>query len=73
MVCRRIALKRALVNVIDNAVKYGSGARVGIENRPDVAEIIIDDCANVATSFPDFVALAQRIGMSVEVEGANDR
>ena len=36
-------------------------------------EIIIDDCANVATSFPDFVALAQRIGMSVSVEGANDR
>lgn len=34
-------------------------------------EIIIDDCANVATSFPDFVALAQRIGMQVNVEGAN--
>lgn len=35
------------------------------------SEIIIEDCANVATSFPDFVALAQRIGMSVEVEGSN--
>ncbi|CAH1044495.1 bifunctional prephenate dehydrogenase/3-phosphoshikimate 1-carboxyvinyltransferase [Halomonas sp. TD01] len=35
-------------------------------------EIIIDDCANVATSFPDFVALAQHIGMRVSVEGAND-
>lgn len=35
-------------------------------------EIIIDDCANVATSFPDFVALAQRIGMNVGVEGSND-
>ena len=34
-------------------------------------EIIIDDCANVATSFPDFVTLAQRIGMQVSVEGAN--
>ncbi|WP_083004591.1 bifunctional prephenate dehydrogenase/3-phosphoshikimate 1-carboxyvinyltransferase [Halomonas sp. GT] len=34
-------------------------------------EIIIDDCANVATSFPDFVALSQRIGMHVSVEGAN--
>ncbi|ASK19103.1 bifunctional prephenate dehydrogenase/3-phosphoshikimate 1-carboxyvinyltransferase [Halomonas sp. N3-2A] len=34
-------------------------------------EIVIDDCANVATSFPDFVTLAQRIGMQVSVEGAN--
>ncbi|MCC5903908.1 MAG: bifunctional prephenate dehydrogenase/3-phosphoshikimate 1-carboxyvinyltransferase [Halomonas sp.] len=34
--------------------------------------IVIDDCANVATSFPDFVALAQRIGMDVSVESAND-
>lgn len=33
-------------------------------------EIVIDDCANVATSFPDFVELATRIGMSVSVEGA---
>lgn len=41
--CRRIALKRALMNVIDNAVKYGNVAFVGIENRPDAAEIIIDD------------------------------
>ena len=41
--CRRIALKRALMNVIDNAVKYGNVALVGIENRPDAAEIIIDD------------------------------
>ncbi|MBR2514448.1 MAG: bifunctional prephenate dehydrogenase/3-phosphoshikimate 1-carboxyvinyltransferase [Halomonas sp.] len=35
-------------------------------------EIIIDDCANVATSFPDFVALAQRIGVNIGVEGSND-
>ncbi len=36
-------------------------------------EIIIDDCANVATSFPDFVALAQRIGMNVSVEETSGR
>lgn len=36
------------------------------------SEIIIDDCANVATSFPDFVALAQRIGVNISVEGRND-
>lgn len=35
-------------------------------------DIIIDDCANVATSFPDFVELATRIGMSVSVEGADE-
>ncbi|MGE6605439.1 bifunctional prephenate dehydrogenase/3-phosphoshikimate 1-carboxyvinyltransferase [Halomonas sp. NPDC076908] len=36
------------------------------------AEIVIEDCANVATSFPDFVELATRIGMSVSVEGAHE-
>lgn len=35
-------------------------------------DIVIDDCANVATSFPGFVTLARRIGMRVEVEGGND-
>ena len=41
--CRRIALKRALTNLIDNAVKYGGVARVRIEDRPDAVEITIDD------------------------------
>ena len=41
--CRRTALKRALMNVIDNAVKYGNVARVRMENRPDTVEIVIDD------------------------------
>ena len=36
------------------------------------AEIEIEDCANVATSFPDFVELATRIGMRVSVEGAHE-
>lgn len=36
------------------------------------AEVVIEDCANVATSFPDFVELATRIGMSVSVEGAHE-
>ncbi|PRY65693.1 3-phosphoshikimate 1-carboxyvinyltransferase [Vreelandella songnenensis] len=35
-------------------------------------DIVIDDCANVATSFPSFVELANRIGMSVNVEGGHD-
>jgi 3-phosphoshikimate 1-carboxyvinyltransferase len=28
--------------------------------------VIIDDCANVATSFPGFVALANQVGLTVE-------
>lgn len=32
-------------------------------------EIVINDCANVATSFPNFVQLASRVGMQLEVEG----
>ncbi len=35
-------------------------------------DIIIDDCANVATSFPSFVELANKIGMRVNVEGQHD-
>jgi 3-phosphoshikimate 1-carboxyvinyltransferase len=35
-------------------------------------DIIVDDCANVATSFPDFVELATRIGMGISVEGVHE-
>ncbi|MDR5865992.1 bifunctional prephenate dehydrogenase/3-phosphoshikimate 1-carboxyvinyltransferase [Halomonas koreensis] len=31
-------------------------------------EIVIDDCANVATSFPGFVDLARRVGLSLDEE-----
>ena len=34
-----------------------------------LGEIEINDCANVATSFPNFVELANRVGMNVRVEG----
>ena len=30
-----------------------------------IGEILIDDCANVATSFPNFVELANQVGMNV--------
>lgn len=33
--------------------------------------IRIHDCANVATSFPNFLDLAQRAGMQVQAEGAS--
>lgn len=35
-------------------------------------EIVIEDCANVATSFPNFIELASRIGMTLSVEGEHD-
>ena len=31
-------------------------------------DIYIKDCANVATSFPGFVELAQSVGMKVQLE-----
>ncbi|RUR51475.1 bifunctional prephenate dehydrogenase/3-phosphoshikimate 1-carboxyvinyltransferase [Vreelandella populi] len=35
-------------------------------------DIVIEDCANVATSFPSFVDLANKIGMHVRVESGHD-
>lgn len=42
-ICRRIELKRALSNLIDNAIKYGGGARVTIERTPSAIDVVIDD------------------------------
>lgn len=41
--CRPFAIKRALTNVIDNAVKYGGGAKVKISSNQDVLQIVVDD------------------------------
>lgn len=41
--CRRVGLKRALGNLIDNAVKYGGNARVSLLRRSNAIEIDIDD------------------------------
>ena len=32
-------------------------------------EVVIDDCANVATSFPNFVELAKQVGLGIRVGG----
>lgn len=40
---RRLALKRALANLIENAVKYGQRARVTLGTEGSSAEIIIED------------------------------
>src|SRR4029079_17948187 len=41
--CRPTSLKRALSNLIDNAIEYGQRARVALENRPEGPAIIVDD------------------------------
>ena len=41
--CRPDALKRAIRNLLDNAVKYGKAASVAIQTTPKTIEIVIDD------------------------------
>lgn len=41
--CQPGALKRALTNLLENAVKYGTQARAAIRSTPRVIEITIDD------------------------------
>ena len=41
--CRPVALRRALTNLIDNAIKYGHQARVTLENDSDGILVRIDD------------------------------
>jgi signal transduction histidine kinase len=42
-ICRRMELKRALTNLIDNAVKYGGDACVSVEAKSGAIDIVIDD------------------------------
>ena len=41
--CKRVALKRALVNIVENAVFYGGSAQVSLKSTPLGAEITIED------------------------------
>jgi signal transduction histidine kinase len=41
--CRPSALKRAVTNLVDNAVKYGKSARLAVRNVAKTVEITIDD------------------------------
>lgn len=41
--CRPVALKRAVRNLIENAVRYGGSARLSVGRRGDVVVIAIDD------------------------------
>lgn len=42
--CRPVALRRALGNLIDNAVKYGQSARVSLKTDTNSVRILIEDC-----------------------------
>ena len=41
--CKPVALRRAITNLVDNAVKYGSRATVGLSTGTSTLNIIIDD------------------------------
>ncbi|MFO1129726.1 MAG: ATP-binding protein [Rhodospirillales bacterium] len=43
LLCRPLALKRAFSNLVDNAIKYGTRARVSIADEPDEMIVTIDD------------------------------
>lgn len=40
---RPVAIKRALANLVDNAVKHGGGARVSLEERPGAVTVRVED------------------------------
>lgn len=41
--CRPLSLKRALTNVVENAIKYGGNARVSLGTSASAIEITVDD------------------------------
>jgi len=41
--CQTTGLKRAFINLLDNAVKYGARVRASIKSTPNAVEITIDD------------------------------
>lgn len=41
--CKPFALKRALTNLIDNAVKYGTTARAALRAEADIVAFTVDD------------------------------
>ncbi|KKN44181.1 hypothetical protein LCGC14_0695830 [marine sediment metagenome] len=44
MMGRRVALGRAIGNLIDNAMRYGAGATVTLSRDPQSAVVIVEDC-----------------------------
>jgi signal transduction histidine kinase len=63
--CRPLGIKRALRNLIENAVRYGKRARLRLERGPDSLRITIDDdgpgiaAADAERVFQPFVRLEE--------------
>ncbi len=43
VICRPVAISRAVANLVDNAVKYGGNARVMLDRFADRAVVTVDD------------------------------
>lgn len=43
LTCRRVSLRRAVGNLVDNALKYGTRARIGLKRKNGTLEIYVDD------------------------------
>lgn len=67
--CRPAALKRALTNLIENAVKYGKTAHVAINLTPKAIEVTIDD---EGPGIPD-LELSRVFEPFYRVEGSRNR
>jgi signal transduction histidine kinase len=67
--CRPAALKRAITNLVDNAVNYGTKALVTIVAAPKTVEILIDD---EGPGLPD-AELARVFQPFYRVEGSRSR
>lgn len=49
--CRPIAIRRALTNLIDNALKYGKSAQVSLNATSELIQISVQDAGGSATDF----------------------
>lgn len=67
--CRPVALKRAITNLIDNAIKFGKTAHVAIAATPESIEITIDD---EGPGIPE-AELARVFEAFYRVEGSRNR
>ena len=71
--CRPVALKRALRNLAENAVRYGARAHLSVERRPGAAVIMVDDDGpglppdRIEDAFKPFVRL--EVSRSAETGG----
>jgi len=69
LTCRPVSLKRAIRNLVENAVAYGKRARVAIEGARDAVRIVIDD-DGPGIPAPD---LERVFGPFVRLEGSRSR